>query len=81
MNVEKFDKLPSIESLIWHFFPILERIAPGHLITISLNFFLINANVYASGFTGAAQLASSAFADFLGFQLSTGIILLLLNFE
>lgn len=49
------------------------------LLAISLNFFLINANVYASGFTGAAQLASSAFADFLGFQLSTGIILLLLN--
>lgn len=49
------------------------------LLAISLNFFLINANVYASGFTGAAQLASSAFADYLGFQLSTGIILLLLN--
>lgn len=49
------------------------------LLAISLNFFLINANVYASGFTGAAQLASSAFADFVGIQLSTGILLLLLN--
>lgn len=49
------------------------------LLAISLNFFLINANVYASGFTGAAQLASSAFADFLGFQVSTGVLLLLLN--
>lgn len=49
------------------------------LLAISLNFFLINANVYASGFTGAAQLASSAFSDFLGIQLSTGILLLLLN--
>lgn len=49
------------------------------LLAISLNFFLINANVYASGFTGAAQLASSAFADFLGFHVSTGVLLLLLN--
>ena len=49
------------------------------LLAISLNFFLINANVYASGFTGAAQLASSAFFDFFGIQLSTGILLLLLN--
>lgn len=49
------------------------------LLAISLNFFLINANVYASGFTGAAQLASSAFADFLDIQLSTGILLLLFN--
>lgn len=58
---------------------IIVVIFSSFLLAISLNFFLINANVYASGFTGAAQLASSAFADFLGFQLSTGIILLLLN--
>lgn len=49
------------------------------LLALSLNFFLINANVYASGFTGAAQLASSAFSDFLGIQVSTGVLLLLLN--
>ncbi|HLR23787.1 MAG TPA: YitT family protein [Pseudogracilibacillus sp.] len=49
------------------------------LLAISLNFFLINANVYASGFTGAAQLASSAFADFLGIHITTGTILLLMN--
>lgn len=58
---------------------IVVVIFSSFLLAISLNFFLINANVYASGFTGAAQLASSAFADFLGFQLSTGFILLLLN--
>lgn len=46
---------------------------------ISLNFFLIGANVYASGFTGAAQLLSSVFKDFIGFDISTGILLLLLN--
>ncbi|WP_067730700.1 YitT family protein [Oceanobacillus damuensis] len=46
---------------------------------ISLNFFLIGANVYASGFTGAAQLLASVFNDFIGFNVSTGILLLLLN--
>lgn len=49
------------------------------LVAISLNFFLINANVYASGFAGAAQIASSIFEDYLGIQLSTGILLLLFN--
>ncbi|PAV29225.1 hypothetical protein CIL05_12575 [Virgibacillus profundi] len=46
---------------------------------ISLNFFLIEANVYASGFTGAAQLVSSVFNDFIGISISTGILLLLFN--
>lgn len=49
------------------------------LVAISLNFFLINANVYSSGFTGAAQLASSGFSDFLDIEISTGILLFLLN--
>lgn len=42
---------------------------------ISMNFFLIPANVYASGFTGVAQLLSSI----LGGHVSTGILLFLLN--
>ena len=46
---------------------------------VSLNFFLITANVYASGFSGAAQLLSSVFNDFLGISIGTGIFLLLLN--
>lgn len=58
---------------------IIVVIFSSFLLAISLNFFLINANVYASGFAGAAQLASSVFEDFLDFHLSTGIILLLLN--
>ena len=49
------------------------------LLAISLNFFLINANVYASGFAGAAQLTSSVFNDFSGIEVSTGILLLLFN--
>lgn len=46
---------------------------------ISLNFFLIGANVYASGFTGAAQLISSVFNDVLGIEIGTGVLLFLLN--
>ncbi|RLL45048.1 YitT family protein [Oceanobacillus piezotolerans] len=46
---------------------------------VSLNYFLIGANVYASGFTGAAQLISSFFIDYLGIGLSTGILLFVLN--
>ncbi|SET14577.1 Uncharacterized membrane-anchored protein YitT, contains DUF161 and DUF2179 domains [Oceanobacillus limi] len=46
---------------------------------ISLNFFLIGANVYASGFTGAAQLISSVFKDFFGIGIGTGILLFILN--
>src|SRR5690625_1938523 len=49
------------------------------LLAVSPNFFLMNANVYASGFTGAAQLVSSVFKDFLGVQVSTGILLFLFN--
>jgi len=49
------------------------------LLAISLNFFLINANVYASGFAGAAQLVSSILKDYSGLNMSTGILLLLFN--
>jgi len=46
---------------------------------ISLNFFMIHANIYASGVTGAAQLLSSIFKDYVGFQITTGILVLILN--
>lgn len=49
------------------------------LLALSLNFFLIDANVYASGFTGVAQLISAVFNDYMNIQASTGIILLCLN--
>ena len=49
------------------------------LLAVSLNFFFINANVYASGFAGAAQIVSSVFADYLNINISTGILLLLFN--
>ncbi|WP_227395776.1 YitT family protein [Jeotgalibacillus aurantiacus] len=46
---------------------------------IALNLFLIPANVFASGFTGLAQLISNILADFTPVFLSTGILLLILN--
>lgn len=49
------------------------------LLAISLNFFLINANVYSSGFAGAAQLASSVIADYMGISIGTGILLFIFN--
>ena len=49
------------------------------LLAVSLNFFLINANVYASGFAGAAQLTSSVFKDSFGINIGTGILLFLFN--
>ncbi|RKQ32607.1 YitT family protein [Oceanobacillus halophilus] len=58
---------------------IIIVILGGLLNAVSLNLFLIEANVYASGFTGAAQLIASIFNDFLGIGLSTGILLFLLN--
>ncbi|WP_163537095.1 YitT family protein [Gracilibacillus sp. YIM 98692] len=47
---------------------------------IALNFFLIAANVYASGFTGISQILSTIFTDYFHMEnISTGIILFLLN--
>ncbi|KMJ57839.1 membrane protein [Bacillus sp. LL01] len=46
---------------------------------IAMNFFLIPADVYASGFTGVSQLIFRISEDFLPFTISTGVILLLLN--
>lgn len=58
---------------------ILVVIFGSLLMAVSLNFFLINANVYASGFSGAAQLVSSILADQLGVSVSTGILLFIFN--
>ncbi|WP_096155166.1 MULTISPECIES: YitT family protein [Bacillus] len=46
---------------------------------IAMNFFLIPADVYASGFTGVAQLAFRISEDYLPFTVSTGLTLLVLN--
>lgn len=47
---------------------------------LALNFFFISADVYASGFTGIAQLLSTVFSQYFNIDfISTGIWLLLLN--
>lgn len=46
---------------------------------IAMNLFLIPAGVYASGFTGAAQLLSRSIGTYTPFTISTGILLLILN--
>lgn len=46
---------------------------------ISINLFLIPANVYSSGFTGIAQLLSRVLSEFTSLNVSMGVLLLLLN--
>ncbi|MBM7586496.1 uncharacterized membrane-anchored protein YitT (DUF2179 family) [Bacillus pakistanensis] len=46
---------------------------------IAMNLFLIPANVYASGFTGMAQLLANIITEYTPLTLSTGILLLALN--
>lgn len=49
------------------------------LLAVSMNLFLIPANVYASGFTGLAQLTYKISQDFLPFTVTTGVSLFILN--
>jgi uncharacterized membrane-anchored protein YitT (DUF2179 family) len=57
---------------------ILFIILGALLNAVSLNLFLIPAKVYASGFTGIAQLISSLLQN-TDFPVTTGILLLILN--
>jgi len=58
---------------------IIVVIIGAFLNAVGLNMFLIPANVYASGFTGIAQLLSSILEEYTPFFISTGVLLLLLN--
>jgi uncharacterized membrane-anchored protein YitT (DUF2179 family) len=49
------------------------------LSAVAINFFLIPANVYSSGFTGASQLISRFLSEHTNINLSTGVLLFLLN--
>lgn len=46
---------------------------------VAMNYFLIPANVYSGGFSGAAQLISKISRHFTPYPLSMGFLLLLLN--
>ncbi|MFD2443159.1 YitT family protein [Bacillus sp. CGMCC 1.16607] len=54
-------------------------LAGALLNAIGMNYFLIPADVYASGFAGLAQLISRIATEYTPFHISTGILLLLLN--
>ena len=54
-------------------------LAGAMLTAVSLNLFLIPANVYSSGFAGIAQLLSSILTQYTPITISTGILLFLLN--
>ena len=61
-------------------FKIITVIIIGALLcAIGMNFFLIPANVFASGFAGAAQLLSNILTDYTPIPASTGVLFLLLN--
>src|SRR5699024_3103081 len=49
------------------------------LLAVSLNFFLITANVYACGFSGLAQLVSSILHEFLIILFSPVVLLFIFN--
>nr|WP_216367410.1 MULTISPECIES: YitT family protein [Anoxybacillus] len=51
----------------------------GLLNAIGMNLFLIPANVYTSGFAGAAQLISKVVGDYTPYAISTGLLLFLFN--
>ncbi|KGX87763.1 YitT family protein [Pontibacillus litoralis] len=64
---------------LFEFKRIMVVIIGSLLNAVALNLFLMEANVYASGFTGAAQLMSNVLRDFAGISISTGIIFFILN--
>ncbi|MFS0644548.1 YitT family protein [Siminovitchia sp. 179-K 8D1 HS] len=65
---------------VWEIIKKVGIITFGALLgAYALNFFLIPANVYASGFTGAAQLLSRILADYASLHVSTGLLLMLFN--
>ncbi|MCQ6280990.1 YitT family protein [Bacillus sp. EB600] len=49
------------------------------LVAISMNLFLIPANVYSSGFAGIAQLLSKVLTEYTPVNISMGYLLLILN--
>jgi uncharacterized membrane-anchored protein YitT (DUF2179 family) len=49
------------------------------LVAISMNLFLIPANIYSSGFAGVAQLLSKVITEYTPLTISMGYLLLILN--
>ena len=58
---------------------VIVVIIGAFLVSVAMNIFLIPAHVYSSGFTGVAQLLSSMLKTYASFNISTGILLFILN--
>ncbi|MGY3717588.1 YitT family protein [Sutcliffiella cohnii] len=65
--------------VIQHAQKVIIVIIGAFLNAIAMNFFLIPADVYASGFTGVAQLLFRISESYFPFTVSTGVTLFLLN--
>ncbi|MFZ7945241.1 YitT family protein [Neobacillus sp. 19] len=66
--------------MIWLEIKKIFIVAVGALLNaLAMNFFLIPANVYSSGFTGMAQLLSKVLSDYTPMNVSMGFLLLVLN--
>ncbi|MGE6260223.1 YitT family protein [Heyndrickxia sporothermodurans] len=68
-----------IDSVSVHLKKIAIVFVGAVLNAFAMNFFLKPASVYASGFTGIAQLLSKIITQFTPLNLSTGLLLFLLN--
>lgn len=58
---------------------LLAVIIGSFIFAISMNFFLIPAGVYSSGFAGLSQLLARLFGDYFNITISVGVWLFLLN--
>jgi uncharacterized membrane-anchored protein YitT (DUF2179 family) len=68
------------ENMLWLQIKKVVVVIFGALLNaISMNLFLIPANVYSSGFAGIAQLLSKVLTDISPFSISMGYLLLVLN--
>ncbi|WEG72438.1 YitT family protein [Vagococcus intermedius] len=61
------------------FMKLVVIVATGLLSAVSLNMFLIPANVFSAGLNGIAQLVSSVLEMYVGMSLNTGLLIFLLN--
>lgn len=65
--------------ILFHVKKLIIVIIGAFIFAFSMNYFLIPAGVYSSGFSGLSQLLSRLFSEYFNIHISVGIWLLLLN--
>lgn len=65
--------------VLFHVKKFIIVIIGAFIFAFSMNYFLIPAGVYSSGFSGLSQLLSRLFSEYFNIHISVGIWLLLLN--